>query len=179
MKEKVFAHCTSIYALDLDFFNEYPIKALVIDRDNTLDSYEALSPSQEALDLISEIQKRGIRVLVVSNNVKKIIEPYGEKLGVPCLASSQKFSGKRILAFLKENGLEVKDCIFVGDQIFTDRIYTNKIKGRLILTEPLYQKDHFVTRFVRWLDKSIRRRWRKKNQLGLACPEKKGDKNAL
>ena len=143
MKEKVFAHCTSIYALDLDFFNEYPIKALVIDRDNTLDSYEALSPSQEALDLVSEIQKRGIRVLVVSNNVKKIIEPYGEKLGVPCLASSQKFSGKRILAFLKENGLEVKDCIFVGDQIFTDIWGGNNAGILTLMVKPI----HFGTVF--------------------------------
>ena len=61
MKEKVFAHCTSIYALDRDFFSEYSIKALVIDRDNTLDSYEALCPSQEALDLVAEIQKRKVK----------------------------------------------------------------------------------------------------------------------
>ena len=80
----------SIYEVDLDFFVRKGIKALLIDRDNTLDSYDSLFPRKEAFLLKEELQKRGIRMLVFSNNQGKKLEGYLKELGVPSLTSSQK-----------------------------------------------------------------------------------------
>ena len=48
-----FAHATSIYEIEIDFYKRHGVKTLFIDLDNTLDSYKASAPKQNALDYIS------------------------------------------------------------------------------------------------------------------------------
>lgn len=171
-KDKVAFHATSIYNIDIKFFLSLGIKTVVADLDNTLDAAHASLPREEAFLLKKELEEAGISLVVVSNNRRKRVSQYCEKLGVPYLASAMKFTAFKIRRFLKESGWKVSECIFVGDQLFTDCIYVNKLKGRLILTEPLVKKDQFVTRFVRGIDTLLRRRWLKKDRLGLAVKEK-------
>ena len=171
-KSKVSYNAKSVYDIEPSFFKTLGVKAVICDLDNTLDPADTQVPQAMAFALKDEIEALGIKFLVVSNNVASRVSPYCDRLKVIYLSDARKFSKKRILKFLDDNGLKVDDCIFIGDQIFTDRIYVNALKGRLILTEPLTKKDHFVTRFVRWLDKLIRQKWRKRNLLGQTCPKR-------
>ncbi len=167
-KQRVFAHAKSVYVLEDSFFDEYPVRALVVDLDNTLDSAYEKTPRKEAFELKKRLEEKNISLIVISNNKKKRVKPYCEKLGVPYLASAKKHRKGKILKFLKGLGYDVSELLFVGDQIFTDRIYVKKLHGRLILTEPLVQKDQFFTRFVRRLDSKVRASWKEKGLLGIA-----------
>lgn len=142
------------------------IKYLIVDLDNTLDSAYTKLPCSQAIELKNMLQSLGIEMIIISNNKFKRVSPYANALNVRFISDAKKHSVKRIKRFLDENRINVEESLFVGDQIFTDRIYVNKLHGRLILTEPLVKKDQFFTRFVRWLDRIIRNRWRKKNLLG-------------
>ncbi len=167
-KQRVFAHARSVYSVDDSFFEKYPIKALVVDLDNTLDSAYEKSPGKEAFELKRRLELRQITLIVISNNREKRVKAYCEKLGVPYLASAKKHRKGKIQKFLKKLGYETSELLFVGDQIFTDRIYVEKLHGRLILTEPLVRKDQFFTRFVRRLDSRVRKSWEKKGLLGIS-----------
>ncbi len=165
-KQKVSFHASTIYDIPYSFYEEQEIRYLVADLDNTLDSAYSDMPRNEAFLLKDELRKRNIELIVISNNNRKRVEPYCRKLGVRYLASAQKFRKGRILKFLETNHIPLNECLFVGDQVFTDRIYVNRLKGRLILTEPLVKKDQFFTRFIRRYDMYKRRKWKKKNILG-------------
>lgn len=152
----------SIYEVDLDFFVRKGIKALLIDRDNTLDSYDSLFPRKEAFLLKEELQKRGIRMLVFSNNQGKKLEGYLKELGVPSLTSSHKPLPKRTLKFLQEQGVKKDEVMIVGDQLLTDYRLAKSCEVPILLVDPLTAKDHFVTRFYRWYDRMKRTKMRKK-----------------
>lgn len=152
----------SIYEVDLDFFVQKGIKALLIDRDNTLDSYDSLSPRKEAFLLKEELRKRGIRMLVFSNNRGKKVEGYLQDLGVPYLIGSHKPIPHRTLKFLQKQGIQKDEVMIVGDQLLTDYRLARRCKVAILLVDPLTTKDHFVTRFYRWYDRMKRTKMRKR-----------------
>lgn len=166
MKQKASYHSRSIYSIPYEFFVKSQTKAVLTDLDNTLDEYDVLSPRKEAFLLKEKLKEKGIALYVISNNHEKRVAPYCEKLGVEYLCDAFKYSKKKTEKFLKEKNLKVEEVLFVGDQLFTDGIYVSKLKGQLILTEPLSKKDQFFTRFVRGIDSFFRKRWLKKNLLG-------------
>jgi HAD superfamily phosphatase (TIGR01668 family) len=174
-KCKVAYHVSSIYLIPDEFYRQSGIKTLVVDLDNTLDSAYTNEPRKEAYELRDRLCKLGIQFLVVSNNHLKRVKPYCDKLGVEYLADSNKYFKGKILKWLNSKNVDIAKTLFVGDQIFTDRIYVNKLHGRLILTEPLVKKDQFFTRFVRWYDKILRAKWLKNGQLGLEIKTHKGE----
>ncbi len=166
MKQIVPYHAKDIFSIPLSFFHEKNIKAVISDLDNTLDSYRKAEPSDRVKKFKEKLEKEKITLYVVSNNKEERVGPYCQRLGVKYLSDAKKFSKAKTEKFLKENGLDISDVIFVGDQLFTDRIYVNKLGGRLILTEPIVKEDAFFTRFVRPIDSFLRKRWAKKNALG-------------
>ena len=44
-----FAHANSIYEINPEFFVKHGVKVLFIDLDNTLDSYKAFTPKENAI----------------------------------------------------------------------------------------------------------------------------------
>lgn len=166
MKQIVPYHAKDIFSIPLSFFQEKKIKAVISDLDNTLDAYNAKEPSQRVKRLKERLDQEKISLYVVSNNKEKRVGPYCHKLGVKYLSDAKKYSKRKTEKFLKDNGLCIDEVIFVGDQLFTDRIYVKKLHGRLILTDPIVKEDAFFTRFIRPIDSFFRKRWDKKNALG-------------
>lgn len=165
-KNKVEYYASSVYDISSTFFIEKKINTLVIDLDNTLDPAYASIPSVKAYELKQRLERLNIRLLVISNNHEKRVKPYCRSLGVDYLADANKFFVKKIKKFLKDKNVDISSTLFVGDQLFTDRIYVHKLHGRLILTDPLVKKDHIYTRLIRWLDNYLRKKWKKQNRLG-------------
>lgn len=166
MKQIVDYHAKDIFSIPISFFKEKKVKAIISDLDNTLDSYKAKEPSDCVKEFKKKLDQEKISLYIVSNNKEKRVGPYCQQLGVKYLSDAKKYSEKKTEKFLNDNGLLIDDVIFVGDQLFTDRIYVNKLHGRLILTDPIVKEDAFFTRFVRPIDSFFRKRWERKNALG-------------
>ncbi len=171
-RDKVAYHASTVYRIDHRFFASLGIKAVLCDLDNTLDAYDCDTPSPEAFALKQALHEMGIELLVISNNGGNHVRDYCQRLGVCYLPSAFKLTAFKTRRFLKKLGLSIADCLFIGDQIFTDRIYVKKLKGKLVLTYPLSPRDHILTRFVRRFDLYLRRIWLKEGRLGKAVPEK-------
>jgi HAD superfamily phosphatase (TIGR01668 family) len=169
-KKNVVYTCSSLYAIDPAFLRSLGVRALVADLDNTLDTYQTQIPSPKAVRLREELRSYGIRLLILSNNWKSRVRPYAKALQVPYLPFSLKLFTPRIRRFLRKNGLAVKDCAFVGDQLVSDGVYARKLHGLFILTEPLSPEDNLPTRLLRGYDRHRRRSLAKKGRLGNPCP---------
>ena len=160
-----FAHAQSIYEIPVDFYLKNNVQVLLIDLDNTLDSYRLYQPTERAIKLVEEIKKTGIVPIVVSNNTGKRVSSYANALGVEYLSSARKpFSG-RIKKFLKGKNVEPEHSMLVGDQMMTDVLAARGAHLRVVLTEKIVKEDQFTTRFNRLLDRPIRKHLRKKGKL--------------
>lgn len=160
-----FAHAQSIYEIPVDFYKKNNVTVLLIDLDNTLDSYKLYEPTDRAIALVNEIKKTGVIPVVVSNNKAKRVGGYAAKLDVEFINSAHKPFSRRIKNFLKRKNVDVSNSMLVGDQLMTDVLAGRGAKLRVVLTEKIVKEDQFTTHFNRIIDKPIRKHLNKKGRL--------------
>ena len=160
-----FAHANSIYEIPIDFYQQNGVTLLLIDLDNTLDSYRLYTPTERAVTLIDNLRKANITPVIISNNRGKRVSGYANALGLEYIHSARKPFSNRIKKFLKEKGVPLENIMFVGDQLVTDVLAAKGAGLRIILTEKIVKEDQFTTHFNRLIDRPIRRHLRKKGKL--------------
>ena len=160
-----YAHAQSIYEIPTDFYSKNNVTLLLIDLDNTLDSYRLHEPTERAINLIKQIKETGVIPVVVSNNTAKRVGHYAQALGVDFISSARKPFARRIRNFLKERNVSPEQVMLVGDQLMTDVLASKGAHIRIVLTEKIVKEDQFTTHFNRLLDRPIRKHLRKKGKL--------------
>ena len=79
----------------------------------------------------------------------------------------KKGFNKAIQEIQRENKqITNKNIAAVGDQIFTDIIGANRLHLYPILVKPIAEKDIWITRLKRPLEKYLIRKWRAKQKKG-------------
>lgn len=148
-----FCVAKSIYHLPIAFYLKHQIKNVFVDLDNTLDAFNALEPTVEALNLIENFKSAKINVIIVSNNKKRRVAPYAEKLNVPFLYSLRKPLLYKMKRFLKKENIKIAESILIGDQLITDILFANRLKMKNVLVEKIVEVDQWTTKINRLLDK--------------------------
>ena len=160
-----FAHAQSIYEVPSDFFVKNGVSLLLIDLDNTLDSYRLRQPTERAVNIIKAIKKTGVTPVIVSNNREKRVKGYANEAGVECIFSAHKPFSRRIRNFLKEKGVSSDEVMLVGDQLMTDVLAAKGAHIRVLLTEKVVKEDQWTTHINRLFDRPIRKHLKKKGKL--------------
>ena len=160
-----FAHAQSIYEVPVDFFLNNGVKLLLIDLDNTLDSYRLYEPTERAVQKLNEIKKAGITPIIVSNNKEKRVKKYADVAGVECIYSAHKPFSRRIRNFLAKKNVQATEVMLVGDQLMTDVLAARGAHIRVLLTEKVVKEDQWTTHINRLLDRPIRKHLNKKGKL--------------
>ncbi|MCQ2814740.1 MAG: YqeG family HAD IIIA-type phosphatase [Bacilli bacterium] len=152
-----FAHANSIYEIDPSFYKKYGVKTLLVDLDNTLDSYKLYNPTEKAINLVNKLKKEGINVVVISNNRGPRVSSYAKGLNVPYIWSARKPFPNAINRYIKQNSLKRENVMFVGDQMMTDVLATHYAHVRIVLTEKIVKEDQWTTHINRIFGKRIRK----------------------
>ena len=97
-----FAHAQSIFETDISFYEKLGIKFVLLDLDNTLDSYKTEYPSKRVVELKENLLAEGIEIIITSNNTGKRVSKYARELGVRCLSKVCKPFSKKLLRRLKD-----------------------------------------------------------------------------
>lgn len=160
-----FAHATNIYEIPVEFYKKLHIKVLMMDLDNTLDSYKLYLPTERAVKLIEELKANDIRPIVVSNNKGKRVRSYAEALNIEYVSNARKPLPKVLNRTINDKGINRDELLFVGDQMMTDVLATHFAHIRIILTEKLVKEDQWTTHINRIFGRVIRRYLRKRNKL--------------
>ena len=160
-----FAHAQSIYEVPSDFFLNNGVKLLLIDLDNTLDSYRCHEPTERAVEKIKDIQKTGVEPYIVSNNREHRVKGYADKAGVGCIYSAHKPFSRRIRNFLAKKNVQATEVMLVGDQLMTDVLAARGAHIRVLLTEKIVKEDQWTTHINRLADRPIRKHLNKKGKL--------------
>lgn len=138
------------------------IKLIVCDLDNTLVPHFSKYPNKFTFDFLQKVKSENIDIIIASNNTKKRVTIFFEKLkensGVKkCIWNSKKPFSRKIKKYIKENNYNFEDVVFIGDQFITDIFLANRLKAYSILTLPLVDQSKTISIniFFRFIEKFI------------------------
>lgn len=149
----------SVLNVDLKLLNRYKIKGLVLDVDNTLTSHGNPIPSDGVLEWLETIKSAGIKLSIVSNNLKKRVKPFADMLGLDYVSMGCKPLTFGITKACRQFNLDKKNVAIVGDQIFTD-ILAGNLKGiTTFLVTPVKIEDGVFFRCKRTAENFFLRKY--------------------
>ena len=112
-------------------------KAVLLDVDNTLTTHDAPDLTDEVKAWLAQRQADGFTLLIVSNNSADRVAPFSEKIGLSYYAHARKPLPFGFRAAAKQAGVCRKECVVIGDQLFTDMLGANLAGIPSILLEPI------------------------------------------
>ena len=145
----------SIYEIKIENLQKEGIKGIIFDIDNTLVPYDEAEPNKEIIRFFEEIREAGIKITLVSNNTENRVVKFNEKLKVFAIHKSRKPFTKSFKKALQLMNCKKEEAIIVGDQIFTDVYGGNKAGIKTILVVPVSDKDEWITRIKRGLERKV------------------------
>ncbi|MBQ3409554.1 MAG: YqeG family HAD IIIA-type phosphatase [Clostridia bacterium] len=148
-------YCKNVMAITIDVLQKNNIKGLILDVDNTLiDIDRNMDPGVK--DWICELKNNNIKLCIVSNSNKiDKVKKVSETLDIPYFYFAKKPFKSGFLKAKDLMKLECENIAAVGDQIMTDVMGANRCKMFSILVEPISEKDIFITKIKRPIEKLI------------------------
>ena len=145
-----------------EFLQSIGIKGVLLDIDNTLEPYEHATPGEHVIAWLNAVNNAGIKTAVVSNNNQSRFDIFNKKLGLIGYTKAGKpFPGKLRRA-MKDIGTDKRSTIFIGDQILTDVWAAHNAGIPAILVPPINDKKDVFTRFKRFLERPILKKYERK-----------------
>lgn len=130
-----------IYAVTPGFLLGLGARAVILDIDNTLVTYDDPEPTPEVAEWLDSLAKAGIKIAFVSNNSAERVERFCTGMDAFRSADSGKPSTKAYLRAAKAMGAETSDCVVIGDQLFTDVLGAKRLGMRAIVVRPINDKQ--------------------------------------
>ena len=146
-----------------EFLAERGITVLLSDIDNTLAPYEQALPDGAIKAWLEAMRAAGITVAFLSNNHAPRVELFNGELGAPLRYNAHKPLPRTAKALLRELGATKGSAAMLGDQIFTDVLCAKLTGMTSILVPPIKDRTDKGTRFKRYLERGILRRYYKKH----------------
>jgi len=148
-----------------EFFKKNNIKIIFCDIDNTLVRYSERSVTDYSARFLKRAASEGIKVVLLSNNTDesrgKMFHQKDRVISFPN-AKKPMFSKKLITNMLKKFGIEKKNALVVGDQIFTDVLAGRFCNVKTLLVDPLGPSMLPFFEVKRFFEKPIKRNFIKK-----------------
>ena len=155
--------------------HELKAEALLLDVDNTLALDGSQKPFCGTVEWSHKICSDGFKVMILSNNFSKRVEPFAEQYGLPYLSMAMKPLPVGYLRAASRLCVRRERTVVVGDQIFTDILGANLAGMKSILLVPVKEEDSLSFRVRRRLEQPIRRRIERR--FGKETEQAEDDKN--
>jgi len=145
----------SYHQLTIADLNKLNCRLLAVDIDNTLVGYHQETPDDSALAFLKYLQDNGIKLVLISNNSQRRVATFCQNLPIPYYAMARKplpFVYKKIM---RDFQVTADQMVGLGDQLLTDVLGAHLAKIKVIWSQPLFNKDIFVTKFNRFFERQI------------------------
>ncbi len=150
----------SIYTIDYLKLANRGIKCLLFDLDNTLSPVSIKKANEKTKDLFKELNEKGFDIYLFSNSPRSRVRVFAKDLNVDFVSSAKKPLKKNFKKLLYEKDYNESQVAIIGDQILTDILGGNLIGITTVLVNPISQRDFFITKFSRLIERRIMRKLR-------------------
>jgi HAD superfamily phosphatase (TIGR01668 family) len=144
-----------VHSIDLDDLERRGVDTLLVDLDNTLVPRDTNVVTEEHRAFARELEKRGFKVALVSNNWHERVKGFADELGfalVPKAVKPLPFAFKKALKMVDSSR---RSAATVGDQMFTDVLGGNLLGMTSVMVEPLSETDLPHTLFLRRIEARV------------------------
>ncbi|MGI6265151.1 MAG: YqeG family HAD IIIA-type phosphatase [Acutalibacteraceae bacterium] len=132
------------------------VRGVLLDVDNTLTRYKSQELADDVRDWIERMQTAGLSLTIVSNGLPRRVRPFAEKAGLRSIAFACKPSPFGYIRGARRMGLRCKECVIIGDQVFTDVVGANLCGMKSILLQPIeLERGKPTIALKRWLEKVV------------------------
>lgn len=141
--------------IPIDILEAKQIRGVIFDLDNTIIAWGSANMDGEMIKWLRLLEKRGFRLCIVSNSMKKRVREIAQSINIPYIARAGKPLRSGFCRALQTLDLHGNEVAVVGDQRFTDIVGGNRIGAFTILVNPLGAKEFFATKITRSLVKLL------------------------
>ncbi|MDB9376191.1 YqeG family HAD IIIA-type phosphatase [Nodularia sphaerocarpa] len=150
----------SVLNLTPDIIEQYGLKGLVLDVDETLVPFTVGVASPELQKWVEQIRASTVLFLVSNNLSEARIGGIARSLNLPYYLGAAKPSRRKIRAALTQMNLPASQVGMVGDRLFTDVIAGNRLGMFTVLVEPIIHPDaalrsHPIRNFEVWFSEIL------------------------
>lgn len=141
------------------------VRGLLLDVDNTLTRFHSQELSEDVRAWLNRMEAEGFAMTIVSNGWPRRVRPFAEKVGLRSIAFACKPSPIGYFRAARRLRLPLKECVAIGDQVFTDVLAARLAGIRIIQLMPIeLETDRPTIMFKRRLEKGIVRRYRARQE---------------
>lgn len=151
----------SVFEITPEMLQKNHIKSVFIDIDDTLTAHGSPIIEKDIYNWINLMISKGIKIILVSNNFKKRVKKFAEKVSLPFVYLSCKPLPIGFFWALRKTKTPKNEAVIVGDQIFTDIFGANLFGMKSILVEPRSKSKTLSLKLKRALEKPIKKRIKK------------------
>ncbi|MCV3762815.1 YqeG family HAD IIIA-type phosphatase [Companilactobacillus farciminis] len=141
--------------LTVEDLQELNITKIMTDLDNTLLPWNSNEYDLSLRKWLNQMAQNNIEVMIVSNNSYERVEKAVKDLPVSIVARAVKPLPFVIMRHIREENIDPKNVLFVGDQVMTDVLAGNMANLKTVLVKPLVETDAKKTRVNRFFERPI------------------------
>ncbi|QOR35709.1 YqeG family HAD IIIA-type phosphatase [Clostridium sp. 'deep sea'] len=146
----------TVFNFDLQELYDQGYRAIMADLDNTLAPWDCDIVPEKLKEWVAEVKKHNLKLIILSNAKQERVSSFCKELDIEGFGLAKKPLSKGYKNGIKTLGLKKSEVLMVGDQIFTDVLGANLQKISVALVTPLSQKELFITKFMRLIEKPLR-----------------------
>ncbi len=141
------------------------VRGLLLDVDNTLALHGSQTPFAGTVEWSRRLRRRGVRMMIISNNFQNRVLPFAAKYGLPFLSMAMKPFPVGYRKAAERLGIPPEETAAVGDQVFTDILGANLAGMKSILLVPAEKEKSVSFRLRRLLERPVRSRAKRRESL--------------
>ena len=145
-----------------EFLRQQGIRALLLDVDNTLTAHGSQQLSRPVADWLEQMKAQGVRMVIVSNNLRRRVEPFARQLGLEYISMGCKPLPGGLARARHLLGVRRGQVALVGDQLFTDRLAGWLYGIRVLVVQPMTRDIKKGILFRRKLEKPFMEKYFKR-----------------